>query len=156
MSKYHFLLSALFCIVICFVAGCGGSGHTVTGKVTFPDGEPLTTGRVMFTNGTISAFGDINTRGEYRIRLDRARGGIPAGTYQVYITDAFTEGNPAFAATMEDGTVVLPLIPAIDPKFGAPSRSGLTKEVAGRSTFDFEVARLPVQLVNVFSRPAEN
>jgi len=156
MSNRRFSLSALFCFALCAIVGCGGSGYPVTGKVTFPDGTPLTTGRVMFTNGIITAFGDINARGEYRMGLDRARGGIPAGYYQIYITDAFTEGNPAFAVTMEDGTVVYPLIPAIDPRFGDPVRSGLSHEVDGRTTLALAVERLPANLVDAFSRPADN
>jgi hypothetical protein len=143
MHNHRFLLSALFFSVICFAVGCGGGGYTVTGKVTFPDGEPLTAGRVIFTNGTISAFGDLNARGEYRMGVNRAGDGIPAGIYQVYIAGALVEGDPAFTQTMDDGTEAIPMILAIDPKFTTASRSELTKEVSGRTTFDITVTKPP-------------
>jgi hypothetical protein len=77
------------------VSGCG-SGFKVTGKVTFSDGQPLTVGKVIFTNGQISAYGKINSNGEYRLGLIKDGDGIPAGTYQVYITEAFQLGDNYF------------------------------------------------------------
>ena len=142
MYYRYFSLTLLFCFVICFIVGCG-EGYPVTGKVTFPDGNPLTVGRVMFTDGTISAYGDIDTGGKYRMGLNNAGGGIPAGTYQVYIANARIEGDPAFAETMEDGSKVIPLILAIDPKFGTVSQSGLNCEVKGKTTFNISVEKPP-------------
>ena len=140
MLNHRFLLSTLFCSVICFVTGCG-DGHTVTGKVTFPDGTPLTVGKVMFSDGSKTAFGDLNAKGEYRLGMEKAGSGIPAGTYQVYITGALVDGNPDFAATMEDGSKVIPRILAIDPMFTAPSRSNLTCEVNGKTVFNIPVEK---------------
>ena len=151
MLNHRFLLSALFCFVVCFVSGCGNS-NAVTGKVTFPDGEPLTVGKVMFTNGSITAFGDINAKGEYRLGMEKAGNGIPAGTYQVYITGARIEGDPAQADILEDGTKVTPLILAIDPKFGTPSQSGLTCEVKGKTTYNIPVVKPPASY-NPYAKP---
>ena len=151
MYKYRFLLSALLFSVICFTVGCG-DGHTVTGKVTFPDGTPLTVGKVMFSDGSKTAFGDLNEKGEYRLGMEKAGGGIPAGTYQVYITGALIEGDPAFAETLEDGTKVTPRILAIDHKFTVPSRSDLTCKVNGKTTFDIPVEKPPANY-NPYLKP---
>jgi len=151
MLNHHFLSSALFCFIACFVVGCG-DGHTVTGKVTFPDGTPLTVGKVMFTDGSKTASGDLNARGEYRLGMEKAGSGIPAGTYQVYITGARIEGDPAFAETIEDGTSVIPLILAIDHRFTVPSLSGLTCEVKGRTEFNIPVEKPPASY-NPYLRP---
>ena len=151
MFHHHFSLSAWVCFIICLTAGCGG-GYAVTGKVTFPDGEPLTVGSVMFTNGSTTAFGDINAKGEYRMGMKKAGSGIPAGTYQVYIADARMEGDPAFADTMEDGSKVIPLILAIDPKFGSASRSDLVCEVKGKTVFNIPVTKPPASY-NPYLKP---
>jgi len=93
----------------------------------------------MFTNGTITAFGDINARGEFRIGTNRARDGFPPGTYQVYITGAFIPAD--FEIPNEEGDMSTPLVLAITPEFTTPSQSGLTQEVRGTTIANFTVER---------------
>ena len=132
-------ISILLCLFLWCLVGCG-SGNTVTGKVTFSDGEPLTVGRVMFTNDSTTAFGDINAKGEYRMGTKKAGDGVPAGTYQVYITSALVPSEK-HARQDEDGNTYVPSILAIDPKFTVPSQSELTCEVSGKRTFDISVEK---------------
>ena len=128
-------------LLLGFVVGCGGSGDRVTGTVTFADGTPLTVGKVMFTNNSVTAFGNINAKGEFRMGTNKAGDGVPSGTYQVYITDARVPAS--FTIQDEDGNTSAPLVLAIDPKFTTPARSGLTCEVKGATTFNISVEKLP-------------
>ena len=139
MIERHFLGLSL---LLCFVIGCGGSGSAVTGKVTFADGEALTVGKVMFTNGSITAFGAINAKGEYRMGTKKAGDGVPAGTYQVYITEALIPGEK-FTTKDDEGNTLVPLVLAIDPKFTVASKSDLTCTVNGKTTFDIPVEKPP-------------
>ena len=147
MIHFRFLSLLLF---LCFVVGCGGSsGDRVTGTVTFSDGTPLTVGKVMFTNGTITAFGDINAKGGFRMGTKKAGDGVPSGTYQVYITEARIPAD--FTVPDEDGRMSAPLVLAVASKFTVPSQSGLTCEVKGATTFDFRVEK-PVSPVRSSGR----
>ena len=130
-----------FSVLLCFVIGCG-SGSAVTGKVTFADGEALTVGKVMFTNGSVTAFGTLNAKGEYRMGTKKAGDGVPAGTYQVYITEALVPGEK-FTTKDDEGNTFIPLVLAIDPKFTAAAKSGLTCEVKGKTTFNIPVEKPP-------------
>ena len=140
MTFYRFPYLLLF---LCFAIGCGGSGDRVTGTVTFSDGSPLTVGKVMFTNGTITAFGDINSKGEYRMGTKKAGDGVPSGTYQVYITEALVPAGEQFSMKDEDGNTYSPLVLAIDPKFTVPSQCGLVCEVKGKTVFPIQVEKPP-------------
>jgi len=93
----------------------------------------------MFTDGTITAFGDINARGDFRMGTNKAGNGVPSGTYQVYITGAFVPAD--FEIPNEDGGMSTPLILAIASEFTSPTQSGLTCEVRGSTVFNFTVER---------------
>jgi len=137
------LLSLCVPVVICLVSfGCG-SGSKVTGKVTFPDETPLTIGKVMFTDSSISAFGTIDKNGNYSMGLLKDGQGIPPGTYKVYITEAMVDGDASLARKDEDGNMVIPKVPAVALKFMSADASGLTCEVKGKTTFDIKVEKLP-------------
>lgn len=69
------------------LAGCSKNVH-VTGRVTFPDGTPLTVGAIYFTDDFVLGRSDINSNGEYSLHTFRKNDGIPRGVYQVYITGA--------------------------------------------------------------------
>ncbi|MDR2704262.1 MAG: hypothetical protein LBC02_00645 [Planctomycetaceae bacterium] len=131
----------IFILILCVAASGCGSGFKVTGKVMFSDGQPLTVGKVIFTNGQISAFGKINSHGEYRLGLIKEGDGIPAGTYQVYITEAFQPGDNSLSYKDEEGQIVTPLVLVIDPKFTVASQSGLKCEVNGSMKFDIQVEK---------------
>jgi len=136
-------LSYCVLVLICLVSfGCG-SGTKVTGKVTFSDGTPLTVGKVMFTDASISAFGTIDKNGNYSMGLLKDGQGIPQGTYKVYITEAMVDGEASLAKKDEDGNMVVPQVPAVALKFLSADASGLTCEVKGTTTFDITVEKLP-------------
>jgi hypothetical protein len=137
MKKHQIIFILILCIML---SGCG-SGFKVTGKVTFSDGQPLTVGKVIFTNGQISAYGKINSNGEYRLGLVKDGDGIPAGTYQVYITEAFQPGDSSLSHKDDEGQIVTPLVLVIDPKFTVASQSGLKCEVSGSMKFDIQVEK---------------
>ncbi|MGL4943014.1 MAG: hypothetical protein ACRC46_07475 [Thermoguttaceae bacterium] len=128
------------CVLLAVVTlfGCG-SGTKVSGKVTFSDGKPLTVGRVVFTNGTLSASGGINKNGEFRMGMSKDGDGVPEGSYKVYITEARVPGDHSLAQKDEDGVTFTPFVDAIDPKFASADRSGLTCEVKGTTKYDITV-----------------
>ena len=132
-----------YVIVICVIAlsvGCG-SNCTVTGKVTFPDGSPMSAGEVVFETSTMQSRGKIQKDGSYSLSTGELKG-VPKGTYKVCIS--------GFAPSMEfpppgpDGRpsgrpkVTMPNIP-IDKKYLSTDKSGLTCEVKGRTKYDITV-----------------
>ena len=136
-------------MVLVFLAltGCG-KGFPVGGKVTFPDGSPLTVGYVCFETPTMTLTGTINSSGEYKISGASPEEGVPAGEYQVYIAGAVKSGseNSGPPELDSDGnalvrTIDKPDIPLIHPKYTTKSSSGLQCEVKGKTTFNIEVTQ---------------
>lgn len=92
-SRFRLVLSCLALSAAVFISGCGGEKLIpVSGKVTFADGKPLTSGSVMFKpdkakGNTFSgeAIGEINSSGEYTLQ-SRGKPGAPAGAYKVIVT----------------------------------------------------------------------
>ena len=130
MKKYVFLLYLL----ICFVAvGCGAN-KSLTGTVTFTDGEPATNGMVILRTDTFMARGEIQPDGSYRISSERERDGVPPGVYQVYVSGISEPLPPGAGAAMPT--------PLVDPKFENPDTSGLEVTIpAPRNRFDIVVER---------------
>jgi hypothetical protein len=133
-----------YCVLVCFLIalsiGCG-SNCKVTGKVTFPDGTPLTVGEVVFETSALASRGKIQKDGSYTISTGELKG-VPKGTYQVSISGFTPTVTPA--PLNEEGRptgrpqVVMPEIP-FDKKFLSPTTSGLTCEVKGRTKYDITV-----------------
>ena len=100
------------------LAGCSGN-YRLSGKVTFEDGTHATQGMVVFTTETFQATGEIRQDGTFVVGSEKARDGIPKGTYQVYVTGVGKMttggmmGNTLFVSTVHD-------------KYAAASTSGLT------------------------------
>lgn len=69
-------------------SGCGSQTlFPVTGKVTHKDGKPVTAGLVIFepVNPTISARGEIQADGSFRLGTHGATDGAMEGDYKVLI-----------------------------------------------------------------------
>lgn len=84
------LLSVL-CLLAAAAAlavGCSRNVH-ITGKVTYPNGQPLKAGQIIFTDDFRMGRSDIDQNGEYSIHTLRRNDGMPKGRYKVYITGAF-------------------------------------------------------------------
>ena len=74
-----------------FFPGCGGSNIKFSGKVTFPDGQPLTMGLVCFSTSTFMASGQLQPDGTYSLGSLSENDGIPPGKYKVYVQGAAKE-----------------------------------------------------------------
>ena len=122
------LFFGLFLVVCC--AGCGESGFTVGGKVTFPDGSPLTRGEVTLNSSLFTAGGPIAADGTYTIN---AR--VPAGTYQVTVRASADRPSSA-SMDVENAPPVQSLV---HPKYNSAETSGLTVEVKAKTTHNIEV-----------------
>ena len=130
----HILFTIIVAGFVC-VLGCG-QGVTVQGKVSFPDGTPLTVGEVVFQTETLMASGRIQPDGTYTLVGAKEGDGIPPGRYGVRIVNAYDSSNTPPGASPMDA---LPPIPLIDEKFEKTETSGLTCEVKGAQTFDITV-----------------
>ncbi|MDR1477468.1 MAG: hypothetical protein LBJ00_00830 [Planctomycetaceae bacterium] len=91
--KYQIFLCSLMSAVC--LLGCGGinSNSTVSGKVTFEDGTPLTSGEVIFAlSGSDEYFakGKIGNDGTYNLHeqvvgKESGKAGCKAGDFKVFI-----------------------------------------------------------------------
>lgn len=116
-------LLMLACNVGCGQWGGGGSGHTVGGSITFPDGTLVSDGEVTLTSRSFTASGSIMS-GTYNIATR-----VPPGTYRVSVRLDDTVVQ----------TVGAPPRRLIDPKYNDPETSGLVVEVRERTTFNITV-----------------
>ena len=109
----YFLRCCLGLTAVVGVLGCGEGGplnrgqvHPVTGKVLLPDGNPLTSGKVVFvaTKSTISSLAKIQNDGSFTIN------GLPEGEYKVRLevgeSSHAKKGSPPFPSKYldEDGS----------------------------------------------------
>ena len=83
MNKYHVIL---LCLVVILLNGCDGDKKQLSGKVTFSDGKPVTYGKVVFSNSTFLATGNIQKDGSYRMGSTGEKDGVPPGEYMVSVT----------------------------------------------------------------------
>jgi len=73
----------LFALSVTLLSGCGQT--KVTGKVTFPDGSPLTSGTIIFENDKHSYTATIKSDGSFNMGVLKDGEGIPPGEYRVAI-----------------------------------------------------------------------
>jgi hypothetical protein len=114
-------------------AGCGSKLYPVTGRVSWPDGKPLTEGMVVFESqdpqnpGT--ARGEIRADGSYRLGTNQPGDGVHPGTYRALVT-------PKYNANAVDG----PAKPApFDPRFMDFKTSGLQFTVTSNGPNEFAI-----------------
>jgi len=142
-------LSIVFLVVLVFMTGCSGKVK-VKGKVTFPDGSPLTRGSVTFESETVAGGGEVKKDGTYTIGINKPGDGIPPGKYKVYITGAVDmiepEGGPQMsgdgpmsAEAIARGPRMAQMIQLIDRKFESKYSSGLEVDVKSSMTYDIPV-----------------
>jgi hypothetical protein len=131
------------------VSGCGKSGSTVSGKVTYK-GASLTAGTVYFTKGDKDATpksGGIEKDGTYKVEE------LQPGDYKVYvITPKGGSGSVGIPMGMpggkQDGSegmksmkggttgAAVPVV-EVPEKYGKPDSSGLSTTVkGGKNTYD--------------------
>lgn len=115
----------IFIILFLFLTGCGQI--KVSGKVTFPDGSLLTTGRVLFDDGKNNYSGTIQKDGSFSVGMLKDGRGIPRGKYNVAVVDAITEEFP--------GPGKPPIVTyLIAPKFRSPNTSGIEYDIQKNTT----------------------
>ena len=133
-------------VMVCLV-GCSRNAK-VSGKVTFPDGSPLTVGKVTFETETFTASGTLKEDGSYTIGTLSENDGLPPGVYQVYVAGAMKQGGsinmkvPTASSSggQEMSSKAMPMYtPAVAPKFTKASTSGITCDVKKSMKFDFQV-----------------
>ena len=126
----HFWSFLFILICTCFILGCGGGRVSVSGHVKFPDGEPLTTGSVVFESEGYQAYSYIGADGSYSLGEIEPGDGIRPGEYRIKVL-ATTGGDSGGE----------PLVHHVDPKYENTATSGLTCTVKGRMTFDIPVTK---------------
>lgn len=119
----------LLLVSICFVLGCN-SKATVTGHITFPDGEPLTVGEIIFESDGYQATGRIDESGFYTLGEISPGDGIKPGEYKIRIL-----------ATTGGGSDGEPLVYFIAPKYESATTSGLTCTIKGSMVHNITVEK---------------
>jgi hypothetical protein len=122
MTMRFYVMPMRWALLVCGLlvfAGCGSGGHGVSGKVTFEDGSPLTTGTVELDGPGGAGSGAIQPDGTYEITFGES-GGVPDGTYRVKV-EAFGEGTGGPGPSL------------VADKYRSFEDSGLTVTVAGAS-----------------------
>ena len=144
------LILCCFALTLFFVSGCGNA--KVSGKVTLPDGSPLSKGEVIMQSDKIVAKGKIQQDGNYRMGTTKEFDGLPKGEYQVYLlsTEEYKFPGPGgklysaeeLKAVQKGSQTASPMpvaVPRIHKKYEAISTSGLTCSVTGSMVYNIEV-----------------
>ena len=117
-------------LMLCIASSCGSqpaSTYPVTGKVTYPDGSPVTGGMVEFEpRETASgqrdcARGAIQPDGSYSLSTFREGDGAVPGHHRVVVQDLYPSDDPQPGARTWK--------PALDPRFRRYETSGLQYDV---------------------------
>ena len=123
------LFLALLLICVSFTLGCGGK-TTVTGQITFPNGEPLTTGSIVFEADGYQAYSRIDQNGFYALGEITPGDGVRPGEYKIKIL-----------ATTGGGSDGEPLVNHVAPKYGNVAMSELTCTVKGKMVHNITVEK---------------
>jgi hypothetical protein len=128
------------CLAALAFVGCGRRDlHPVSGTVRFPDGSPLTTGRVVLDYGIGSKYGGwgyIKPDGSFTLGSLTQTDGIRAGTVKVAITFAYAgEGDSGSEGTFTK------FKPLVHPRFENPETSGLSFEIPRQTKWEIVVER---------------
>ena len=121
----------LFAVAVMFMTGCGNP--KVSGKVMFTDGEPLTTGNIMFENDQNTYRCDIRSDGTFDMGMLRDGEGLPPGEYRVAVVAVCPESAAAHNLDPD-----LPLRMLTPSKFTNSRTSGITYTVTD-STRNIEI-----------------
>ncbi|MDR1484671.1 MAG: hypothetical protein LBT09_07585 [Planctomycetaceae bacterium] len=128
----------LICVLFLLVSAVGCSGKAkVTGKVTFSDGTPLTSGEVRFESSGYLAAGKIQSDGSYRMGSIRDTDGVPKGSYRVSVY-ALDYSHIPQEIDIADAP---PAKSFVAEKFLSGETSGLICEVKGTTKFDITVEK---------------
>lgn len=125
------------------------NGREVTGKVTY-QGNPIDGAFVTFTSPSVSAFGQTDAEGKYKLTVSTGNR-IPLGAYQVSIVKKEQPSAPAGAADFdpEHPEAYVPADPNAPPppepkdllpaKYAKAAESSLSATVTadGKNEFDF-------------------
>lgn len=123
--------AVLFCLVAIILTGCDSGKKQISGKVTFSDGKPVTSGKIIFSTETFQANGTINPDGSYQMGSIGEKDGVPPGEYKVSVTGV--------------GRLVgMTMLSLCDEKYMNPQTSGLTVTVpAPGNKYDIELDTHP-------------
>ncbi len=130
MKTISQILLPILTLFLCF--GCS-KYVSVSGKVTYEDGSPVTVGQVAFTDDDFVSRGELKPDGTYRLGRIVDGDGIPKGTYKVYLYDAVV-----YDAVPGGSSIVKPQVKS---HFSDPETSGLTCTVEGATVFNFTVEK---------------
>lgn len=127
--------ASFFVTTLLFLSCLGCSKHvSVSGKVTFPDGTPLTRGQVAFSDGDFLGRANLDQNGVYKMGRIKDGDGIPRGTYTVFILGADQiEESPVGGSPKTT--------PMVASKYTDEMTSGLTCTVEKATVFDFTVEK---------------
>ena len=124
------LCPALAALLLVGAAGCGKGLYPVRGKVTYPDGAPVTRGTVVFEAKDVekptTARGAIQPDGRYELGTFTPGDGVPPGKYRVLIA-------PVFDPTDADKPPAQRSPVLFDPRYADFNTSGLEREVKAES-----------------------
>lgn len=138
MKVSRFFQSVLAVAVTLLCAGCWGNPH-VTGRVTFPDGTPLTTGHVVFTDDYTLGKCDLDENGEYSIHMFSRNDGIRPGTYKVYVSGAVRFKKSDVEKDVDGMGDLYGIERLIDEQYSNPDASGWVVEVKKSMKVDLVV-----------------
>jgi hypothetical protein len=134
MRCYITIIFVSFFLVL--IIGCSQQTQ-VSGKVTFEDGSPLTTGEVRFESSGFLASGKIQSNGTYRLGSTAKADGVPKGSYKVSVF-AMDESGFKPGTLPRDAPAPQSLVME---KYRSGETSGLVCEVNGSTTFDITVEK---------------